>query len=235
MISRKKIVIHLGIFCIYTPTFCGTKLLLKKLALKGKKIQSIEYRGNGWPGSMKIIANNHETIVNDYWKFIGSNFFIPFRCLKCCDGVNELADISCGDAWLPEFSNDNLGISMIISRTKFSSELLYFLKENNKISLNEINVGKVIESQLGMLYFKKKTFEGRIRISKNSPKYNIKHLNPDLIDYILSIYTYLGIYIASFSFFMKLLPYIPDKILGLYKLFPNLLNHKKRIEIFKKS
>ncbi|ADZ09113.1 coenzyme F420 hydrogenase/dehydrogenase beta subunit domain protein [Methanobacterium lacus] len=226
---RKKIIIHLGIFCIYTPTFNGTKLLLKKLSLNEEKIKNIEYRGKGWPGSMKIIDHKHEIIVNEYWKFIGLNFFIPFRCLKCCDGTNELADISFGDAWLPEYSNDKIGSSIIISRTKFSLELLYSLNENNKINLNEIDVGKVIESQRGMLYFKKKSFESRIKISRNSPEYNIKHLNPYLMDYVTSIYIYLSIYLASFSIFRKLLPHIPDKILVLYKLFPTLINRKKRI------
>src|SRR5690606_21486056 len=59
--------------------------------------------------------------VGDMW---GTGLFKSNACDFCTDVLTELADISLGDAWLPEYRLDGLGNSVIISRSKLADELI---------------------------------------------------------------------------------------------------------------
>jgi len=126
---KEKIVLHLGIFCSHAPDFWGTKLLLQKLKVREDEVIKLDYRGEGYPGSMKISQKSGELLLlPDYWGFVGAYFFFPARCLMCCDGVCELADISFGDAWLPELSDDKIGTSMVVSKSEIGDKILQRMK-----------------------------------------------------------------------------------------------------------
>ena len=51
---KEKIVLHIGIFCSHAPNFWGTELLLERMSIKREEVIKLDYRGEGWPGSMKI-------------------------------------------------------------------------------------------------------------------------------------------------------------------------------------
>jgi len=126
-----KILFHVGIFCGGTPNFLATEYLLRRLGIRREEITRMEYRGEGWPGNMLIeLKGIHKNERNrlllpypDYWNGL-SSFFLPYGCILCADGSNKFADISCGDAWLPEYRSDNLGTSLIMTRNKIGEQIL---------------------------------------------------------------------------------------------------------------
>ena len=110
---KKKIVLKLGLLCSHTVDFEGTKFIINKMGFSEDEITSIAYRGAGWPGSMRIKTKSGVSsrlpLVGSwyaYWIVFSSFFFTPMRCTMCPDQAAELADISFGDAWLPEFKNE---------------------------------------------------------------------------------------------------------------------------------
>lgn len=116
---KEKISLHIGIFCGHSSNFLGTEFLLSRSRIKKEDVKNLSYRGGGWPGSLKIRLQRSEMLMPypDWWNSsFGLYFFAPTRCLLCSDGVCELADISFGDAWLPELSDDKIGKSIIISK-----------------------------------------------------------------------------------------------------------------------
>ena len=218
---KEQIVLHLGIFCNHAPNFWGTKLLLKRLKMREDEVIKLGYRGEGYPGSMKISKKSGELLLllPDYWSFVGAYFFYPARCLMCSDGICELADISFGDAWLPELSDEKIGTSIIVSKNKIGEQLLQSMKLKNRIELNEVSVKKVIQSQAGMLYFKKKNLNARNKLFKAVPMYNQNDLlEPDTIDRLLALFPYLNSYASSNSFLRRLLRRIPSKVIMMYSL-----------------
>jgi len=234
---KEKIVLHLGIFCNHAPNFWGTKLLLQRLKVREDEVIKLDYRGEGYPGSMKIFPKSGELLLlPDYWGFVGAFFFFPTRCLMCSDGVCELADISFGDAWLPELSDNKIGTSIIVSKSEIGEEILQMIKLKNKIELTEVGVKKVIQSQAGMLYFKKKSLNARNKLFKVVPKYNMQGslLEPDTIDRLLALFPYLNSYASSNSFLRKILRYIPLKLIRLYGVPYALIHSKKAKKDFKK-
>jgi coenzyme F420-reducing hydrogenase beta subunit len=86
--------------------------------------------------------------------------FTPFCCTVCNDYTSELADITFGDAWLPEFAGDKTGQSMIITRTSFTEEILQRMISKKLIEINKIGREQVIQSQGGFRY-KKETLATR--------------------------------------------------------------------------
>lgn len=228
---KNRIILHLGIFCNHTPNFLGTELYLRRLNFKKEDIIKIDYRGEGWPGVMKIITSTNTHKISDYWGFIGSYFFYPKRCLMCGDGVCELADISFGDAWLPEFRDDNTGRSIIISRTEVGKYILQRMSEDGHIELNRINSKEVVQSQTLMIYLKKKNFTIKKKLLKVYP-YN-KLLRSDIIDNSIALWFYFSTSLSSNPHLKIILQYMPLKVIKVYCAIFNKFALKKARKDFK--
>jgi len=201
---KEKIVLHIGIFCGRNINFLGTEFLLQQMNIKKEDIKKIDYRGEGWPGMMIIKLKKDEERFIPYPKYWDNGFglyFLPTRCTLCCDGTCELSDISFGDTWLPEFRNEKIGKSIIVSRTKIGEEILENAKSKRKIELIEIKEDKVVKSQERMLYTKKNDLKARISIfkifGKKAPDYNTKLLKPKSTAYLNAISLYLRLCISS--------------------------------------
>lgn len=220
----ERIVLHLGLMCSHTTSFFGTKLLLQKLNIHESDVIKISYRGGGWPGGMTIkLRGGCKVFVPlfHYWDSIfGPFFFTPMRCTLCNDATNELADISFGDAWLQELRGNNVGWSLIITRTKRGEEILREAEIKSKIRVVQIDYEEVLRSQGAVLRFKKIGLGARISFlklfGKNIPSGNSKLLKPGFISYLGAPLPFLNIYVSSKPKLQNLLKYIPFSLLKMY-------------------
>ena len=231
---KERIILHFGLFCHHGVNFIGTEFLLQKLGIRKEDIAKFDYRGQGWPGSMLIeLKNGDRQSTPHYWTYPALYFFTPDRCMLCSDALAELADISFGDAWLPELYADKIGSSAIISRTKIGEQLLQRMRERNKVELKHISVKKVVESQKSILYFKKKSLATRRKISQirhmHTPSDNTSLLSAHMIDYILAIsFMYPNQYASSVQFIQKILKFIPLRLIKIYQYaFYTIINSRK--------
>ena len=233
---KESIVLHLGLFCNHGVNFTGTQLFLEKSGVKKEDVAKFNYRGQGWPGNTLIELINGSKKANhffNYWTYPSLYFFTVERCFFCSDALCELADISFGDAWLPEFSVDKIGSSIVISRNKVSEELLRRVQEENKLRLQHISRAKLIESQKTVLYFKKKNLPARKRISqlqnKHLPSDNAPLLSENANDYLIALFLiHLNDYISSFQIIHRLLKFIPLRFIKVYQhAFYIIINSRK--------
>jgi coenzyme F420 hydrogenase subunit beta len=193
---REKIVLHLGLFCSLCPNSLGTEFFIGENILDN--ITKLDYRGKGWPGGMSIELKNGKEIfvpLHEYISIVESPLFTPVRCMLCCDGTNELADISVGDAWLSELKDNKTGISVIIARSKVGEEILKRAKSKNLINIKKIHYHKVLQSQESILFSKKKRISARICVwrllGKNTPRYNTNLANSSIMCYFDAILYFL--------------------------------------------
>ncbi|MCG8035543.1 MAG: Coenzyme F420 hydrogenase/dehydrogenase, beta subunit C-terminal domain [Candidatus Thiodiazotropha taylori] len=77
----------------------------------------------------------------------GMGLFKLKPCDYCDDVVAETADITIGDAWLPEYLNDSRGTNIVITRNKKINKILERSVENKKIHLKKIDANQVVQSQ----------------------------------------------------------------------------------------
>ncbi|MHA1664917.1 MAG: Coenzyme F420 hydrogenase/dehydrogenase, beta subunit C-terminal domain [Candidatus Njordarchaeales archaeon] len=199
---REKIVLHFGIMCSHTLDFMATEFLFSKsLGIEKSDVKKFNYRGNGWPGTLSIELEDGNKIYYPFPKFGRLHllhFFAHKRCLVCGDQNCELADISFGDAWLPEFkNNDNIGTSVISIRTERGKKLLQHATLKKKVDLSEITRDKLVQSQKDVIRFKKKTINANRSIFKKNPTYNLELLKPEAADYLMAALFHVHMYLSS--------------------------------------
>lgn len=200
---KEKIVLHLGLFCNHIPSFLATEYILRNMRVKKQEVKKLDYRGEGWPGSMKIGLENREISISlsDYWESGFGSFFYPSRCLSCIDALSELADISFGDAWLPEFRDDKLGQSIVISRTGVGQQILERAMRQGAIALAEMDPTEIKQSQGILLRRRKAGANAHMSflrsLHKKTPVYTAELLRPGIKDHLGSLRLYLRTHIST--------------------------------------
>jgi len=120
----EKIGLLLSIFCSGVPSTLATKRLIERLDVKLAEVTAVHYRGFGWPGSFRITSKEKQLIYPylSSWKELREGR--PWRCHICPDGLGQLADISCGDAWLRYHKETPVdGFSSALIRSKKGEEI----------------------------------------------------------------------------------------------------------------
>lgn len=137
---KENIPYLLSFFCMGVPSDKAQQILLDKLECT--KCKFLEYRGNGWPGFTNAIdVNGHACSMtyDESWGQVLGRDLMP-ACKFCIDGIGEMADIACGDAWyltkdnVPDFS-EHEGRNIIFARTNKGNKLLDEMIQKGIISM----------------------------------------------------------------------------------------------------
>ncbi|SFW64003.1 Coenzyme F420-reducing hydrogenase, beta subunit [Sinomicrobium oceani] len=148
----------ISIFCGGLKSSFFTEYLASKVNVKHGEITTPKYRvkdikSSASDYSFSCIKKGEQKPrsipmkeVGDMW---GTGYFKPNACDFCEDLSGELADISLGDAWIPPFSKDGRGHSIIITRTVFSNNLIEKGIDIGELSCKQISSKQVFKSQEG--------------------------------------------------------------------------------------
>jgi coenzyme F420 hydrogenase subunit beta len=224
---KGKIVMHVCLMCSHIANFKGTELVLKKLRVSVDKVRELSYRGNGWPGTMtaKLKDGSSASIPlvgswNSYWPVFSSFLFTPKRCTMCPDQAGELADVSLGDAWLPEFRGDRIGKSLIVSRTRFADDLLLNMASAGVISLQKVGVEKVRQSQALNLKFKKLDLGTRLAMlslmGRPVPRFLPGNTERSFMGFLRGLYIYSSIEMSANRRIASFLSHLPFPLFRAY-------------------
>lgn len=139
----EMIPITMSFFCAGLPSIDAQKKLLKEMGCDGRVV-SLRYRGNGWPGYATATQEDGKQFQMDYntsWgKILGRD--IMKMCRFCLDGIGEMADIACCDAWYltednkPDFTEAE-GRNGIFCRSKLGVEIVREASTNGKLAVTE--------------------------------------------------------------------------------------------------
>lgn len=126
-----KIVSYLSFFCAGTPSMRTVEKIPRLLGIDREKIKDIRFRGEGWPGKLKIVTKTGDRVEMSYEESWGKHLgrSVQNRCKLCFDGIGESADVTFGDAW---HLNKNFSIdfeeadgrNIIITRNSKGDQLL---------------------------------------------------------------------------------------------------------------
>lgn len=92
----------------------------------------------------------------------GTGYFKANACDFCDDVTTELADISLGDAWLPEYQNDDNGHNVIITRSKIADDIIQKGIQNKELKVEELPFNRLLLSQKGSFNHRHKGLRYRI-------------------------------------------------------------------------
>lgn len=107
--------------------------------------------------------------LGDMW---GTGLFKSNACDFCDDVMNELADISLGDAWIEPYDKSGSGNSVIITRSILANNLVQKGIKSEELTLNNLSIEKTIQSQSGSFNHRHKGLF--YRINRFSDKNMIK-------------------------------------------------------------
>lgn len=148
---KDKIKLHLGLFCDRTLNFHFQRHILFKAGVREVEVEGFTYRGKewrGWPGDLEIqLKNGEKKYLPREWRMQVKPLFTPQRCHLCFDKLNQLADISFGDPWLPEFSSDEKGMSVVISRTRPGDNFILKATDANIIKCEKLPISEIVKGQ----------------------------------------------------------------------------------------
>jgi len=226
-ILQERIVLRVGLMCSRTANFLGTEFLLEKMRIRKEQVIELAYRGKGWPGSMSIKLMDGSNLRipcvgwNAYWPIFSSFFFTPMRCIMCPDHTNELADISLGDAWLPELKHERFGESIIMARTKAAEKLLTLASSAGAIYIRPVGPEKVKQSQAEPLKFKKDDLGARLTtlrsVGKEIPIFSpAPNSSASFVALLRTFFAYFNIQASSNKHLKSLLINVPFPLFRLY-------------------
>jgi coenzyme F420 hydrogenase subunit beta len=170
MLSRKQnanldrnLGLVLTFFCAGTPSTKGTLSLLNSLEINPAEVQSLRYRGQGWPGRFKARVDGKEApnslSYNDSWGRL--SHYRSMRCHICPDGLGRVADLACGDAWDKFEDGKDNGRSIVLVRTERGREILHRAIAKGYVQLKPIDASAVLAAQKNLLERRKEIF-GRL-------------------------------------------------------------------------
>ncbi|MCE7699589.1 MAG: Coenzyme F420 hydrogenase/dehydrogenase, beta subunit C-terminal domain [Methanobacterium paludis] len=166
---KRKIKLIASLTCGQLQNRFGTEFLALESGITVGKLSKMDFRRK-FKGN---IASNYFQVAIDKEGKEGiqlPNQKLPFHvwyyqyfkenaCNFCDDIFGEVADVTFMDAWLPEYVNNYRGTSLVIARTSLVKTLL---KNSEEFHLNEINIKRVIESQMGVIQNKRVLLRGKL-------------------------------------------------------------------------
>jgi len=124
----RKLGLVLTFFCAGTPSTRATLDLMSQMQMPPPAVREVRYRGRGWPGDFCVASADGTSkkglSYKESWHLLQKQR--PFRCHLCADGLGQLADLSCGDAWhcAPAPDAADPGRSLVIARTGRGRDLV---------------------------------------------------------------------------------------------------------------
>jgi len=150
----EKVGLMLSFFCAESPSMEGTVALLEHLGIRPETVETIRYRGQGWPGCFSVVRKGESkpccaVSYRQAWEFLQA--YRPWAAHLWPDGSGELADISCGDPWYEEPNGLNPGFSLVIVRTVRGREILHGAMTAGYLKLRQAERWKLEKAQAGLL------------------------------------------------------------------------------------
>jgi coenzyme F420 hydrogenase subunit beta len=93
-------------------------------------------------------------------------YFTPNPCNFCDDVFAELADVCFMDAWLPAYSRDWRGHSIVLVRSEEVRDMVNKAIKDGSVSLDTMDIAQVVKSQLGVVHSKRRDISERIRLAE---------------------------------------------------------------------
>ena len=168
-----KIPFLIGIICGGLKSSFFSDFLAQSAGIEGKyveqdyRIKNINSTALDYSfGAFDKKRNFHQmemSKVGDMW---GTGLFKSNACDFCTDVSTELADISLGDAWLPEYKPDGKGNSIIITRSELAEKLIQDGILTNELHVKNVDKESIIESQKSSFSHRQDAVKFRLMIAK---------------------------------------------------------------------
>jgi coenzyme F420-reducing hydrogenase beta subunit len=187
---KERILYTIGLICGHLKSKAYAEMIGWQLGVPPGKLTYIDFRKK-IPGKkanqkgvevktgLSIFPRGPEVVQNLFGADYSHGFFQYHACNFCDDVVAETADISVGDAWLPEYIPDGQGTSLVIVRQKEVARLIENAICEKRLVLNPLSPERVVESQAGGFRQRREGLAYRLNLmERNRRWYPPKRVKP---------------------------------------------------------
>lgn len=185
---RERVVVCVGLTCGQLKSRHFTDYIASLAGVTGK-VTGVCYRGKSpdQPASnyhyrfTTADRNERKIFWNDGIAEAWTNlWFTPKACCYCDDIFAECADVTCMDAWLPEYSRDYRGTNLVIIRSPLLQDLISRGIMDGELQADPAHIQDVIRSQAGVIEFKRRSLTYRLHLGlKRGEKVPGKRVGPE--------------------------------------------------------
>lgn len=179
-IFRERIKYTVSLFCGHLKTTHYTSMLISQFQVNEKEVESIDYRhkipgkpANEYATALKLKSG--EILVKPNKELFGTDWGWGLFKLKVCDYcddiIGETADISFGDAWIPEFVRDWKGTNIIVTRNPELHHLIENGIQSGELQMKPLPPEKLIESQAGGFRHRREGLAYRLYLDQKNGKW----------------------------------------------------------------
>lgn len=159
-IFHERIKFCIGLICGHLKSTQFAEMFAWQLGIAPKTIEKIDFRkklpatsASAYGVEVTGKENNQLTtkISPPVNEMFGTNWGLGFFKYKACDYCDDItaetADLTVGDAWLPQYVKDHRGTNVVVVRNKILAEILEEGIKSNSLSLDEVSAETIIQSQ----------------------------------------------------------------------------------------
>ncbi|GAA0343370.1 Coenzyme F420 hydrogenase/dehydrogenase, beta subunit C-terminal domain [Oceanobacillus oncorhynchi subsp. oncorhynchi] len=158
---KERIKYCIGLVCGHLKSDFFAKAQGWQIGIHPDDLTSIDFRvkldgrnANDYGIEAKGIVDNEEISLTKarhdlYTTNWGQGHFKYNACEFCDDVLSETADVTVGDAWLPEYKHDSNGTNIVVVRNPDIIDIIEQGIANHKVQLDRLTADKMYESQAG--------------------------------------------------------------------------------------
>ena len=184
---KERIIFLVGIICGGLKSRKYTDFLAQSAGIQGE-YRNPQYRvknpdSNASDYSFLALDSNenkHSVRMQELGDMWGTGMFKARACDYCTDVLTELADISLGDAWLPNYRPDGLGHSVVVTRSVLADTLIREGIESRDLIMDKVPVEKISQSQKAGFNHKQNSIYFRILMGRKNGV-TIPYIRPRLL------------------------------------------------------
>lgn len=191
---RARVTHTIGLVCGHLKTKKYAEYLARNIELPSNNIKTVDFRKKIPGNSANKYAFEATGLLDDgteikrqilmsdvFASSWGNNLFMLEAC-ECCDDIfAETADIVIGDAWLPEFTEDYRGESIVLARSERMAALLDEGIAEGEIKIDHLPIEKIITSQSGAMNQRREGLQYRLALAEKKGHWQpAKRIRPNI-------------------------------------------------------
>lgn len=189
---KEQIPYTIGLVCGHLKSTAFAQSFAWQSNIDPFKIKAIDFRhteGNHLANQYFVktegedISSKKEVSIikqnKSFFGFLWGEGFFKYNCCDYCDDVfAETADITLGDAWLPQYVSDSMGTNIVVIRNEQLKNIIQ--EKKTDLNLNELSAEDIISSQDAGYRHKQKYIAYRIYKKQRSRVWvPLKRITPD--------------------------------------------------------
>ena len=199
-VLKQRVTFTVGIVCGHLKSTAFAEMFAWQCGIAPDELRAIDFRTKlpdrpAISYAVTVVGQRDGrdiTVTKPTSELFGSNwghgFFKYKACDFCDDVVGETADISVGDAWLPEYVSDSAGTNVVVVRSQTLNSLLADAAVAGRLHLDSIPAEKVVESQAGGFRHRRDGLAYRLFLEDQAGRWRptkrvkpgVSHLTPKL-------------------------------------------------------